>query len=71
MFNLSHRELANAKKTSAWGDLITERAPNLCRGEWHPAIIEFEKPGEVYEMTLSSLRSKVPVMQWGRTTMSL
>jgi hypothetical protein len=57
MFYLRHGELAHAKQTRTRRNLVPERTPDLRRGEWNAAIVEFQESGEVQKVTLRRFRA--------------
>lgn len=59
VLDFGHSELADAKETCAWRDLVTEGAADLGRGEGDATVVEFEETREVQEVTLCSFWTEV------------
>lgn len=55
VLDLCHCELAHAEQACAGGDLVTEGATDLGRGEGDLAVVEVEEAGEVGEVPLGGL----------------
>ena len=42
VLDLGHGELTHAQQPRTRRYLVTEGTTDLCRREWHPAVVEFE-----------------------------